>query len=267
MKASVFDLSGAKVREIDLPKVFSTPLHPELIKRVVLSIQSQRKQPKGRMAESGMQNTAVYRGMRDLPAHERTINVEHARLPRMKNRRGLIYGRVASVPQAVGGRKTHAPKPETVIAERANKKEKRAALLSAIAASANKSLVMKRHVIGNDAALPIVVVNDFSSLSKTRDVVKALKAIGVFSDIESAKSKRKIRAGKGKKRGRKYKRKKSLLIVTKDNSRVYRAARNLEGVEVCEVRNLNAELFAPGTVPGRLTVWTEDAIKLIEERT
>jgi large subunit ribosomal protein L4e len=212
-----------------------------------------------------MQNTAVYRGSRWLPTHERSINVERARLPRLKNRRGLLYGRVARVPQAVGGRKTHAPKPEAVIAERANKKEKRAALLSAIAATANKSLVMKRHVVEKDVELPIAVVNDYSMLSKTRDVVKTLKAIGVFTDVENAKAKRKKRAGKGKKRGRKYKRKKSLLIVTKENSMVYKAARNLEGVEVCEVRNLNAELFAPGTVPGRLTVWTEEAIKSLGE--
>ncbi len=267
MKKAVYDLSGAKIREIELPKVFETALHPELIKRAVLSIQSKGKQPKGRMKESGMQNTAVYIGVRWLPAHERSINVERARLPRLKNRRGLLYGRVARVPHAVGGRKTHAPKAEKVFAEEINKKEKKAALRSAIASSTSKELVLERHRVEKKLDFPVVVVNDFSGISKTKDVVKALKAIGVFSDVENAKAKRKKRAGKGKKRGRKYKKKKSILIITKENSLVYKAARNLEGVEICSVRNLNAELLAPGTVPGRLTIWTEDAIKTLEERT
>jgi len=34
----------------------------------------------------------------------------------------------------------------------------------------------------------------------------------------------------------------------------------LPGVDVCRVAALNVELLAPGTHPGRLTVWTEDAI-------
>ena len=38
------------------------------------------------------------------------MNVGRARLPRLKNRRELLHGRVARVPQAVGGRRAHAPK-------------------------------------------------------------------------------------------------------------------------------------------------------------
>ena len=56
------------------------------------------------------------------------------------------------------------------------------------------------------------------------------------------------------------------MIVTKENSPVARAARNLPGVEVCAVRNLNAELLAPGCLPGRLTVWSEGAVKALAAR-
>ncbi len=38
------------------------------------------------------------------------------------------------------------------------------------------------------------------------------------------------------------------------------AARNLPGVDVSLVKNLNVELLAPGTHPGRLTVWTNSSI-------
>jgi large subunit ribosomal protein L4e len=64
-------------------------------------------------------------------------------------------------------------------------------------------------------------------------------------------------------RGRAYKTPKSVLIVVGKNKGIYRAARNLPGVDVVEARNLNAELLAPGAHPGRLTVWTLSAIKYL----
>lgn len=261
MKADVFSLDGKKMHEIALPKIFETEFHPDLIKRAVLSIQSARFQPKGKYKKAGRDNTAQYRGWRGLPRHERTINVARARLPRLKNRRGLLFGRVAKVPQAVGGARAHAPKPEKKLHEEINKKEKRKALHSAIAASVSKELVGKRHVLPEKISLPVIVEDKLEELKKTKEVITALAALHIAKDLENAKNKKRRRAGKGKKRGRKYKQKKSILIVTKKNSSVYKAARNLAGVEICEVRNINAELFAPGCMPGRLTVWTEGAIK------
>ncbi|KAF5039313.1 Ribosomal protein L4/L1 family protein [anaerobic digester metagenome] len=79
-----------------------------------------------------------------------------------------------------------------------------------------------------------------------------------------AKYGRHIRAGRGKLRGRKYKHKKSVLIVAGENSPILKAARNLSGVDVVTVDSLNAELLAPGTHAGRLTVWTESAIGKLE---
>ena len=55
-----------------------------------------------------------------------------------------------------------------------------------------------------------------------------------------------------------------LLVITK-NEGVAEAARNLPGIEVASVENLNAELLAPGTHPGRLTVWTSSAFEKLEK--
>ena len=55
-----------------------------------------------------------------------------------------------------------------------------------------------------------------------------------------------------------------LLVITK-NEGVAEAARNLPGIEVASVENLNAELLAPGTHPGRLTVWTTSAFEKLEK--
>ncbi|MFH1586911.1 MAG: 50S ribosomal protein L4 [Candidatus Diapherotrites archaeon] len=264
MKANILSIEGKKMREIQLPDVFDTVVDAKLIKRAVLSIQSARLQATGHKPRAGRQNTAVYIGYRGKPQMHRTINVGRARLPRLRNRRFLLSGRVASVTQAVGGTNPHAPKSEKDPKERINKKEKKKAVLSAIAASTKIELVKERgHRIKDDAKLPFIFEKKIEELEKTKDVRDLLVNVDLLEDIERAKDKKKIRSGKGKKRGRKYKRAKSILIVVGDSSKIYKAARNLEGVDVVNVKNLNAELLAPGAKPGRLTIWSETAIEAL----
>ena len=43
------------------------------------------------------------------------------------------------------------------------------------------------------------------------------------------------------------------------------AAGNLLGVDITTVKNLNVELLAPGTHPGRLTVWAKSAFEKLGE--
>jgi len=89
--------------------------------------------------------------------------------------------------------------------------------------------------------------------------------LGVWPDIFRVKESRKVRAGKGKMRGRKMKQAVGPLLVITKNEGVAEAARNLPGIEVASVENLNAELLAPGTHPGRLTVWTSSAFEKLEK--
>ena len=115
---------------MDVPRVFTTEYRPDLIKRSVLSTISSRSQPYGPNPLSGKMTSAESLGK----------NRGIARLPRMKSgpRRG------AFVPQTVGGRRAHPPVPEKTIREKINKKEKRLALMSAIAATANVEKVRNR---------------------------------------------------------------------------------------------------------------------------
>lgn len=261
MKAQVYAIDGKPLKKIELPEVFEKEPHFDLIKRAVLAIQSARRQPKGAFVLAGRDNSAEYRGWRGLPTMERSINVGRARLPRLKNRRHLLQGRVARVPEARGGVRAHPPKTEKKFVEGINKKEKKAATQSAIACTAKIELVRKRGHRFGELALPVVVENKFEGLAKTREVKDVLIKLNLFSDVERAKGKRRIRSGKGKRRGRKYKKAKSLLLVTTKKCHLFQAARNLEGVDIVPVKELNAELLAPGAVPGRLTVWTENAIR------
>jgi large subunit ribosomal protein L4e len=266
MKANVIGLDGKVEGSVELPEVFSTEYKPKLIKRAVQAIQSAKKQPKGADPRAGKKNTAIYRGYRGVPAKHRTINVEHARLPRLKNRGALLYGRVAAVPHAVGGRAAHPLKAWEITEERINKKEKRLALKSAIAATANKELVLKRFIV--ETELPIIVDDKMEKTDKTKEVLAILNKIGVGKDVTAAKGKVRKRAGRGKARGRVWKEKKSVLIVAGENSPVLKASRNLPGVEAVTTNSLNVELLAPGTEAGRLVVWTKSAIKKLgEEKT
>lgn len=264
MKVPLYSIEGIVIGEVELPEVFNEPVRPDLIKRAVLAIQSARRQPYGAMEGAGRQYTAEYIGMRRLPPWRRTINIGRARLPRTKDRGEIIYGRVANVPQAVGGPRAHPPKVEKIWIQKINKKEKRKATRSAIAATAVKDLVVARgHVVDKVKHIPLIVEDRLEEIMSTKKLKEVLIHLGVWPDVERAKEKTRRRAGKGKMRGRAYKTPKSVLIVVGKNKGIYRAARNLPGVDVVEARNLNAEDLAPGAHPGRLTVWTLSAIKYL----
>ncbi len=247
MKAQVRTLTGEIAHEIDLPAIFNEEYRPDLIKRAVLALQSTRFQPHGTNPYAGMRTSAESWGS------GRGV----AQVPRLKN-----GSRVARVPQATGGRAAHPPKVEKILVKEINRKEKQKALRSAVAASTYQDLVRGRgHLFEGD--LPLVFEDRFEEITRTGDVISALSALGVYADVERAKSSKKVRAGRGTMRGRRYKQRKSVLIVTGDEP--LRAARNLAGVDAVTVSQLNTELLAPGTQAGRLTIWTESAIRRLEE--
>jgi large subunit ribosomal protein L4e len=246
--AKTIDLTGKVIREIELPDVFDVDYRPDLIKKAVLAAQANRLQPYGPRLYAGMDTSARSWGS------GRGV----AQVPRLAN-----SSRAARVPQAKGGRRAHPPKPEADRSEKVNTKERRYAIRSAIAATTDPTLVSLRgHIF--DAELPIVAENALEDLDKTKQVIEFLQAIGVYDDVLRAKYGKHIRAGRGKLRGRKYKHKKSILIVAGEDAPILKAARNLSGVDVTTVDSLNAELLAPGTHAGRLTIWTESAIEKLE---
>ena len=55
------------------------------------------------------------------------------------------------------------------------------------------------------------------------------------------------------------------LIVIAENKGLQEAAANIPGVHVALVQTLNAEMLAPGTHAGRLTVWTFGALEQLNK--
>jgi large subunit ribosomal protein L4e len=250
--AKIFNLQGKSVGKTTLPQVFTTPLRPDIIKRAVLAIQSNRRQAQGRDPMAGKRTSAESRG----------TGLGIARLPRVKGG----GGRAAFAPSTVGGRQPHPPRSEKKIVKRLPKKEARFALLSAIAATASKDVIVSRgHRIEDVPEIPLIVTDSIGELTKTSEVEAALTNLGVLSDLYRVKTSRKIRAGKGKRRGRKMKQAVGPLIVVTENTSLFNAASNIPGVTVAKVNNLNAEMLAPGTHPGRLTLWANGAIEQLDK--
>ena len=250
--AEIFDLQGKPTGKTTLPNIFSTPLRPDVIKRAVLAIQSSRLQPQGRDPMAGKRTTAESRG----------TGSGTARIPRIKGG----SGRAAFAPGTVKGRQPHPPRAEKKILKSIPKKEAKLSLFSAIAATAQKDTVASRgHKIENALQIPLIVDDAIEGLKTVKEVEATFASLGIMEDIARVRNSRKIRAGKGKHRGRKMKQAVGPLIVVINGKGLANAACNVPGVQVTSVANLNTEMLAPGTHPGRLTLWTNSAIESLDK--
>ncbi len=257
LKIGVYSLKGRKTTEVEAPPVFKTQVRLDLIKRAVLSSISKRKQPYGRDPMAGKRTTAISLG----PGHG------ISRAPRIKGSGYSAAQRGAFSPSTVGGRLAHPPRSNKVLGEKINVKERRLAIKSAIACTAIKELVAARgHKIEDIKELPIVVEDAIEKIDSTKKAIEVLKALGLEAELERCKENIHIRAGRGKTRGRKYKKPRGPLIVISKDEGVVAAVKNIPGVDVINVKNLNCEALAPGCHPGRLTIYSKSALEALKDR-
>ena len=253
VKAKVVGIDGSLVEEIVLPDVYRLPVRRDLIKRAYLSEFTARLQPKGRDPLAGKRTTARSFG----------VGLGIARVPRIP---GL--GRAALINSAVGGRVAHPPRVEKKLHEEINRREKLLATASALAATSLREFVIARGHVFEAEIVPIIIDSSIEKVVHTTKQAKEfLRKIGVWSDIERAKNRTRIRAGRGKMRGRRYITPKSVLFILENHSSpLARAVASLPGVDVADPQHLNVLQLAPGGIPGRLTVVSSSALKGIEER-
>ena len=250
IEVPVLNLEGKNVDTIRLPKFFSLPIRKDLIRRAFHSAHTARLQPKGRDPLAGKRRSGESWG----------AGYGLARVPRLDN------GRAVLAPNVRGGRIAHPPRVEKRIHEEINKKERIRAILSALAATANIEFVKARGHVFQADTVPIVVVDEIENISKTSEAKEVLKALGVWSDVERAHERIRIRAGKGKMRGRRYVEPKSVLIVISRISDAIKAFRNFPGVDIVTPDLLSILHLAPGGVPGRLTIFDVSAIEALRRK-
>merc|ERR1740127_43707 len=103
------------------------------------------------------------------------------------------------------------------------------------------------------------------SVQKTKAAVAALEGVGCKEELERVINSKKVRAGIGKMRNRRYTMRKGPLVVYNEDNGIVRAMRNIPGVETACVSRLNLLKLAPGGNFGRFVIWTEGAFKKLNE--
>ena len=254
-KATTLTITGTKEGEIELPLVFATPYRRELIHKAYTNLNSHKFQRQGRHPTAGMD---VVADSNDPPTGQGV-----SRVARMSGGGGGRQGQGGEVASTRGGRQAHPPIVEKVIYKKLNKKEKKLALCSAIAATASKKLVESRgHKIEGIESFPIIVTDDIEAISKASEITKVLDSLKLTQDVKRLET-RKPRTGKSSLRGRSKKVGKSVLFVTKNSANIAKAIGSIPGIEAKNARDLSVLDLAPGSDPIRLTVYSKSAIEEI----
>ena len=253
---TVYGADGAATgASVPLPGVFAAPIRPDVVRSVHTNIAKNARQAYAVMMKAGHQTSAESWGT------GRAVS----RIPRVQGGGTQRSGQGAFGNMCRSGRMFAPTKVWRKWHRKVNLNERRYAVASAIAASACPPLVMARgHRIDDVPELPLVVDSSVDSLAKTKDAVKLLAALGAQADTDKCADSKKLRAGKGKMRNRRYVGRKGPLLVHAGAESLPRAMRNLPGVDLCHVDRLNLLLLAPGGHCGRFVVWTSDAFAKLD---
>ena len=282
-EAAILGLDGAPAggRTASLPDAFAEPFRRDLVHKAYTILDSHRYQPKGVHPTAGMDNSA---DSLDPPTGH-----GQSRVARMKARgaggRGGEGGEVASTR---GGRQAHPPRSNKRIYKRINRAERRLALRSAIAATAMRDVVEGRgHRVPAGRDLPIVVSGELERVGRASELVAVLGALGLRPDADRL-ARRRSRSGRSALRGRPKKAGRSVLFVVgggenggsaragqgaepggsapaapRQHPPLMRAAGSIPGIDVVRAGDLSVLDLAPGSEPGRLVVYTPDALDVI----
>lgn len=262
MKLTIMSKDNVAGGQIDVPLQFTEPIRSDLIKRAVHTAQANARQAYGASPEAGKRHTT------DLSKRRRKYRGCYgfgiSRTPRkIMSRSGTRFGWVGALaPNTVGGRRAHPAKFWKIWDKKLNVKERRKAIRSALAATLSVEVVAERgHKIPK--AYPFVIDTSVEQLQKSKEVLAVFEKFGFTADL--ARCEARTRAGKGKMRGRRKVVAKSVLLVVANDCPIIKAARNIPGVDVCIVSNLNTELLAPGAHPGRASLFSKDALLRMQE--
>jgi large subunit ribosomal protein L4e len=262
MKANILNIQGEKIKQIELPKCFSETVREDLIYKIIEA--KKIKQPYGPNPLAG-----GYSASGKIKHHRHVWKSQYgrgmSRIPRKTmSRKGSQFNWIgADVPNTRGGRRAHPPKSISMInTKKINKKEKKLGLISAISASADKIFVKKRYeTLKNESIKELTIIVESKILTlKTKDLLKGLKKVLGEKLFNLAIIKKEIRSGRGKMRGRKHKSNAGMLFILANDEKL-----KINSFEVINVNKLGIKNLADGK-PGRLTIYTEKAIKEIGEK-
>jgi large subunit ribosomal protein L4e len=238
-----------------LPAVFKAPVRPDIVSFIHHNIAKNTRQAYCVSEPAGHQTSAESWGT------GRAV----ARIPRVRGGGTHRSGQAAYGNMCRGGRMFAPTKQWRKWHRKVNISQKRYAMCSAIAATGVPALVMaKGHQIGEIPEVPLVVSDKVQGYQKTKDAVVFLRRIRAWADIQKVYATRRMRAGKGKLRNRRRVQKLGPLVIYDKDEGITKAFRNIPGVSVIQVDNLNLLKLAPGGHVGRFCIWTEAAFRKLD---
>ncbi|KAJ4313685.1 60S ribosomal protein L4B [Fusarium piperis] len=245
-----------------IPAVFTSPIRPDIVQQVHTGIAKNKRQPYAVSEKAGHQTSAESWGT------GRAV----ARIPRVSGGGTHRAGQAAFGNMCRSGRMFAPTKIWRKWHIKVNQGQKRYAVCSALAASAAVPLLQARgHQVSSVPEVPLVVDSalfEAAAIAKTAAALSLLKAVGAGADIEKVKKSKKLRAGKGKLRGRRHRQRRGPLVIydaETDGKELVTAFRNIPGVETSPVTALNLLQLAPGGHLGRFIVWTSAAFKALDQ--
>jgi large subunit ribosomal protein L4e len=145
-----------------------------------------------------------------------------------------------------------------------NTNQKRHAVAACLAASACAPLVFARgHKVDAVPELPLVA--NINSADSTKAMLHSLQAYGAGNDLARVRASKSTRNGQGKMRNSRFTMRKGPLIVyDNEDANIHNNARNLPGVDTCNVHRLNLLQLAPGGHLGRFVIYTPAAFKQLD---
>lgn len=264
MKLTIRDTKNNKTGEAVLPSQFEEAIRPDLIRRAVHYQQQNEHATYGADSRAGKRSSV--RLSKKRHDYRAAYGRGMSRIPRkILTRRGTQFNlEGAFAPGTVGGRRAHPPKAEKITRHALNKKTWSKAMRSALAATLDTGCLKKRnHTL--PSSYPFILAKQFETITKTKELENALRILGFDQELVRVR-KTATRAGKGKRRGRRQITKKGPLIVVADPCPLLKAGRNLCGCDVVSLTDLGCADLAPGTHPGRLTLYTESALDALEHK-
>jgi large subunit ribosomal protein L4e len=235
--------------------VFTAPIRPDVVSFVHSNIAKNKRQAYAVSKIAGHQTSAESWGT------GRAV----ARIPRVGGGGTHRSGQGAFGNMCRSGRMFAPTRTWRKWHAKVNVNQRRYALCSALAASALPALVMARgHRIEEVPEVPLVLDAGAESVKKTKDASKILERYGLAADLARSKDSKKVRAGKGKMRNRRFVLRKGPLVIYNDKAGAEKAFRNLPGVDLAQVDRLNLLQLAPGGHLGRMCVWTQGAFEKLD---
>lgn len=251
-----FDDIKEKTGTVKMPHVFVTPLRPDIVQSVHDKMARNKMQPVGVTPKAGYGTAAESWGT------GRAV----ARIPRAPGSGTHRAGQGAFGNMCRGGGMFAPLKTWRRWAKKIHHTERRHAVCAALAASALPPLVMAHgHRIDKVPELPLVVSDGIQHITRTKEAVTILKNLGAVDDLKRVIKSKKIRAGKGKARNRRFTMRRGPIVIFKEDHGIRRAMRNIPGVSCRSCTALNLMHLAPGGQFGRFLIWTESAFKHMSE--